>query len=483
MRRKDTLQRFNGNSIFMKFAALEYSIDNAASIGGSLLGCLPALSVFVCQKQTLSGEGGTSRATMQARAAIAYCERLLRRGHASQRRPATRRPSAQDWWQLWRSRMLVGGVVIVGALETITAPPNRARCNGTYELSGSRMIDEWCCSFLSQDVWSSYDIGGATIQASAPGASLLNRTVVVQGNVDLGNVDQDDVSRRLCWYVSFNDLFPQSREMSAAAIADKAVDLMHEALAWQAITESYADSECQHTAPDKVFPFFRHFSGKNSSRDRKCSQTAIPEKPEVTFTWVDAPKSKGLALVCIAPKEKLAVIAVRGSVNIRNILQALKVWPQTPSKSEGGVGVSLHSGFAEVADEMMVKIEPLLEKGMTIHLTGETVKLLYLLGSWQRQMSPKRACADGQRHPLTCLCCAWFRAQSRRSGQHDPGASTQGKGLRHFADCCLRDAARDLGRRRGAAAARHPATSRRTSARPHRPLSGAHPRAGVAGRR
>jgi pimeloyl-ACP methyl ester carboxylesterase len=74
--------------------------------------------------------------------------------------------------------------------------------------------------------------------------------------------------------------------------------------------------------------------------------------------------------VCVTPSENVAVVAVRGSVNIRNILSALQVWP-TPT--EKGIGVSLHSGFAQVADEMMVKIEPLLHKGMKIHLTGHSL--------------------------------------------------------------------------------------------------------------
>ena len=258
--------------------------------------------------------------------------------------------------------------MLVGALEAIAAPPNQARCRVDHELSGSRMIDEWCCSFLSQDVWSSYDIGGATIQASTPGIPHTNRTVLLQS--DSGDL-QDDLSRRLCWYVSFSDLFPRSRHMSTADVLDEAATLMQEAIAWRLKSEANHDSECSDDGRDNTFPFFRPFfpSSARARCNGSATTCALSEKPSVDFTWIDAPKSKGLALVCIASEEKLAVVAVRGSVNIRNILMALKVWPQTLMKDDG-VGVSLHSGFAEVADEMLVKIEPLLEKGMTIHLTG-----------------------------------------------------------------------------------------------------------------
>ena len=49
---------------------------------------------------------------------------------------------------------------------------------------------------------------------------------------------------------------------------------------------------------------------------------------ETLIRWVEAPRSKGLALVCIAPRDKIAVIVVRGTENARNVVQALKVWPR-----------------------------------------------------------------------------------------------------------------------------------------------------------
>ena len=351
---------------------------------------------------------------MRARAAVACCKRMLRRCEGNRQWRArvgtilnlTRKGSASR--DLWKGCWLVGSVVLIGALEGIAGDyPSRAR-SGLSRLAEaatpfSRHLDEWCCSFLSQDARSSYDISGAPIQASATGTSPDARAVLLQG--DSGD-SQDGLYRRLCWYVGFSDLFSKSRHMTAGAVADTAAMLMQEAMAWRLKSGSGDNFECPDGVRNRTFPFFRQFfpsSGRrrcnNSTTRRATALGALPEKPDVKFTWIDAPKSKGRALVCVAPNENLAVVAVRGSVNIRNILMALKIWPQTRAKDDG-VEVSVHSGFAEVADEMMVKIEPLLARGMTIHLTGEASKSALrpvMLTCW-RGIDLHRGCRDGRKY-------------------------------------------------------------------------------------
>jgi len=78
-----------------------------------------------------------------------------------------------------------------------------------------------------------------------------------------------------------------------------------------------------------------------------------------------------LALVCSSPEKNVAVIVVRGTDNLRNVLLALKLWPGY--SAEPDLGVRLHAGFAQVADELYDQIEPLLDKGMSIHLTGHSM--------------------------------------------------------------------------------------------------------------
>ena len=322
---------------------------------------------------------------MNARAAVAYCKRMLRRCERNRRWRArvsnilhfSRRGSVSR--DLWKGCWIVGSVVLIGALEGIAGYYTSRASSGLSRLAAPARwhLDEWCCSFLSQDARSSYDISGASIQASATGTSPDARTVLLQG--DSGH-SQDDLYRRLCWYVGFSDLFSKSRHMTTGAVVDKAATLMKEAIAWRLKPGSGDNFECADGVRNRTFPFFRQFfpsSGRrrcnNSTTRRATAPGALPEELDVKFTWIDAPKSKGRALVSVAPNENLAVVAVRGSVNIRNILMALKIWPQTRAKDDG-VEVSVHSGFAEVADEMMVKIEPLLARGMSIHLTGEASK-------------------------------------------------------------------------------------------------------------
>jgi pimeloyl-ACP methyl ester carboxylesterase len=91
----------------------------------------------------------------------------------------------------------------------------------------------------------------------------------------------------------------------------------------------------------------------------------------VEVKWVEAVQSKGLALVCSSPDKNVAVIVVRGTVNLRNILLAFKLWPGYSAEPE--LGVRLHAGFAQVADELYLEIEPLLDKDMSIHLTGHSM--------------------------------------------------------------------------------------------------------------
>jgi hypothetical protein len=71
------------------------------------------------------------------------------------------------------------------------------------------------------------------------------------------------------------------------------------------------------------------------------------EGSQVQVTWVEAAKTKGAAVVCSCPQQKVAVVVVRGTVNLRNVLLALKLWPSY--SSDPALGMRLHSGFAQVA--------------------------------------------------------------------------------------------------------------------------------------
>ena len=92
---------------------------------------------------------------------------------------------------------------------------------------------------------------------------------------------------------------------------------------------------------------------------------------DVELSWVEAKRTKGLALVCQAPEDKIALVVVRGTVNFKNALLALKMWPR---HSEEDLGVRLHSGFVEVADELFTDLEKVLAgKDTEIHLTGHSM--------------------------------------------------------------------------------------------------------------
>jgi pimeloyl-ACP methyl ester carboxylesterase len=116
-------------------------------------------------------------------------------------------------------------------------------------------------------------------------------------------------------------------------------------------------------------------------RMRKAEHGVTPEHAhgeamaEVKVTWVEAPKARGLALVCQAPEEKIALVVVRGTMNVRNALLALKIWPRysPEATSIAGSSVRLHAGFAEVADELFDQIKPLLTKDTNVHLTGHSM--------------------------------------------------------------------------------------------------------------
>ena len=90
---------------------------------------------------------------------------------------------------------------------------------------------------------------------------------------------------------------------------------------------------------------------------------------DVELSWVEAKRTKGLALVCQAPEDKIALVVVRGTVNFKNALLALKMWPR---HSEEDLGVRLHSGFVEVADELFTDLEQVLAgKDTEIHQHGQ----------------------------------------------------------------------------------------------------------------
>ena len=85
--------------------------------------------------------------------------------------------------------------------------------------------------------------------------------------------------------------------------------------------------------------------------------------------WIDARRSRGRALVVVAREQHAAIVAVRGSVNVHNFVSACKIWPHR----RADVPVAVRAGYAEVADELLEEIEPLLDRGLNIHLTGHSL--------------------------------------------------------------------------------------------------------------
>jgi hypothetical protein len=243
----------------------------------------------------------------------------------------------------------LGALLLISSIEV-------TECDQSADMMGSVAIHEWSSREWSPIAWSSNSKSSADEEPIA--------------SADSGELQEDLValSQRLWWYVTFAELFRLHKSADAHRAVDKAALLMQNAVAWRDQGLSTRDGS------GKQYPrrgWLRFGLLRRGSEERQNDDVAQPSEPPYTeLTWVEAPRSQGLALVCVTPSENVAVVAVRGSVNIRNILSALQVWP-TPT--EKGIGVSLHSGFAQVADEMMVKIEPLLHKGMKIHLTGHSL--------------------------------------------------------------------------------------------------------------
>uniref|UniRef100_A0A7S0EQZ3 Fungal lipase-type domain-containing protein n=1 Tax=Hanusia phi TaxID=3032 RepID=A0A7S0EQZ3_9CRYP len=104
--------------------------------------------------------------------------------------------------------------------------------------------------------------------------------------------------------------------------------------------------------------------------NRADENQAVRNSLDVDVSVVRAPETKGLAVVSVSGGRDRAVIAVRGSVCAKNFVQACKVWPRKEPLIQH---VSFHTGFAEVADELMVDILPRLDKNMRISLTGHSL--------------------------------------------------------------------------------------------------------------
>ena len=112
------------------------------------------------------------------------------------------------------------------------------------------------------------------------------------------------------------------------------------------------------------------FDEEARSNRSDANQTFIQDTRDVDVSVVRASETQGLAVVSVAQGRDRAVIAVRGSVCATNFVQACKVWPRKEPLIQD---VSFHTGFAEVADELMVEILPKLNKDMRISLTGHSL--------------------------------------------------------------------------------------------------------------
>ena len=255
-----------------------------------------------------------------------------------------RRPRSHNSNKKWA--YVIGALLLFSAVEIIaghSAGERRSITQAHDELIGSIQMHEWSSREWPQFSWSTTDTSTPLISSED------------------GELQEDWLSRRLCWYVSFAEIFKQFKAEEHEVAIKRASLLMKDALAWHESDDGWHEPQSKRVdrrnAPNPLLRFF-------SRPRRDChvindSESFIThaELPYTELTWIEAPKCKGLAMVCIAPSEKLGVIAVRGSVNIKNIMMALKVWPK-PSKKD--MGLSLHTGFAEVADELWEKIEPLL---------------------------------------------------------------------------------------------------------------------------
>ncbi len=219
------------------------------------------------------------------------------------------------------------------------------------DLIGSVAMHEWSAREWSHITWSSDS-------SARPGVE----PIASDDGGTLQEAGQAALAQRLWWYVSFAELFRLYGTADRHTAADKAAQLMREAASLGDQAPS-ASGLAEHRPR-------RRWRLARSRRGSQNRSQPHPSGPAAELTWVEAPRSQGLAFVCVSPSENLAVFAVRGSVNMRNILFALKMWPK---RTEEGIGVSLHSGFAQVADEMLVKIEPLLRTGMKVHLTGHSL--------------------------------------------------------------------------------------------------------------
>ena len=225
------------------------------------------------------------------------------------------------------------------------------------DLIGSVAMHEWSAREWSHITWS-----------SDSSACPNDKRIVSDDGSVLREGDLAALAQRLWWYVSFAELFRLYGSVDRHTAADKAAQLMREEASRGDQAPSASDlAEHRPRRGWLRFGLPRHNSAGHHAGETHPS--GPPTEP-TELTWVEAPRSQGLAFVCVSPSENLAVVAVRGSVNMCNILYALKMWPKP---TEEGIGVSVHSGFAQVADEMLVKIEPLLRKGMKIHLTGHSL--------------------------------------------------------------------------------------------------------------
>ena len=256
------------------------------------------------------------------------------------------------------------------AIAVISAHRHRRRCE-LEDLLGSpdEWLDEWCERNWPQEIFSSS-------RSSIASSSFQTTHEDDEGGAIRKQEDlNDELAHRLCTYVNFADFFANFYHVKdSQVVVEQAAALMNEALSWRTKASTKEDSNQEHNWLAALPSFL------SSSRRERQNAALNTDIPEIEFTWIEAPRAKALALVCIAPREKLAVVAVRGSVNVRNFMMAFKVRPRLEKNSEQDNGVSLHSGFAEIADEIFEKILPLLDKDLTIHITGVSLDHIYFPG-------------------------------------------------------------------------------------------------------
>ena len=127
------------------------------------------------------------------------------------------------------------------------------------------------------------------------------------------------------------------------------------------------DSDPQPSLFTELLDYARLANAAYESRDT-VARLATEIGNELTM-YEDIPGLDVTFCLFTDTKNKTHWVAVRGTVNIRNTLVNLDL-QLLPNND---IGIQLHSGFAETAKDIFLKIKPALKKGYAINITGHSL--------------------------------------------------------------------------------------------------------------